>query len=56
MDKLELTFKKERETKNTIRYQEETSSSPAIETLYIQKSVLGKVPPQRLKVTITPEE
>ena len=53
MDKETLTFEHERETKNTIRYQEITEyDSPAVGTIYIQKSVLGDKPPKRLAVTI----
>jgi hypothetical protein len=58
MDKLELTFTYEKETKNTIRYQEElgdeahSSRDIAVGTIYIQKEVLGEPAPQRLKVTI----
>ena len=58
MDKLELKFTYEKETKNTIRYQEElgdvahSSRDIAVGTLYIQKETLGEPAPQRLKVTI----
>ena len=58
MDKLELIFSREKETKNTIRYQEElgemahSSRDIAVGSLYIQKEVLGEPAPQRLKVTI----
>lgn len=47
-----LTFTQERETKNTIRYQE-TSDVPAIGTLYVQKHLwaeLGK--PENLTIEI----
>ena len=48
-----LTFTLERETKNTIRYQEDaTGQPPAIGTLYIQKWLLGKEPPTTLTVTV----
>jgi hypothetical protein len=48
-----LTFTLEKETKNTIRYQEETNGKPpAVGTLYIQKWLLGKEPPQTLRVII----
>ncbi|MBA7639925.1 hypothetical protein ES703_47586 [subsurface metagenome] len=62
MDKLELKFTYEKETKNTVRYQEElgeeaySSKDIAVGSLYIQKEVLGVPPPQRLKVTIEAEE
>lgn len=58
MDKLELIFSYEKETKNTIRYQEElgemahSSRDIAVGSLYVQKETLGDPPPQRLKVTI----
>ena len=55
METQTLTFALERATKNTIRYTEQTSEdgTPAIGTLYIQKSVLGATPPKTLTVTIT---
>ena len=62
MDKIELIFSREKETKNTIRYQEElgeeahSSRDIAIGTLYVRKEALGEPAPQRLKVTIAPEE
>jgi hypothetical protein len=38
MEKQTLTFTLERETKNTIRYQEDADGNPpAIGTLYVQK-------------------
>ncbi len=58
MEKLELTFSYEKETKNTIRYQEElgeeaySSKDIAIGYLYIQKDALGQPIPKRLKVVI----
>ena len=53
MNKQTLTFTLERETKNTIRYQEDADGKPpAIGTLYIQKWVLGKEPPEKLTITI----
>ena len=62
MDKLELTFAYEKETKNTIRYQEElgevahSSRDIAVGVIYVQKEVLGEPPPQRLRVTIEAEK
>lgn len=62
MEKLELRFSYEKETKNTIRYQEElgdvahSSRDIAVGTLYVQKEALGDPPPQRLRVTIEAEE
>ena len=48
-----LTFKVERETKNTVRYQEQTEGKPpAIGTLYLQKWALGEHTPETIAVTI----
>jgi hypothetical protein len=48
-----LIFTVERETKNTVRYQEQTSGKPpAIGTLYVQKWLLGESLPATLSVTI----
>ena len=62
MKKLELKFTYEKETKNTVRYQEElgdeahSSRDIAVGNLYIQKEALGETVPQRLKVTIEAEQ
>ncbi|GAI37936.1 unnamed protein product [marine sediment metagenome] len=62
MEKLELRFTYEKETKNTARYQEElgdvahSSRDIAVGTLYVQREALGDPPPQRLRVTIEAEE
>jgi hypothetical protein len=48
---LTLTFELERETKNTVRYQE-TSKAPAIGTLYVQKLALGEEYPGKLTMTL----
>jgi hypothetical protein len=54
MESQKLTFALERETKNTIRYAEDTSGKPpAIGTLYVQKWLLGTQPPKQLLVTIS---
>jgi len=58
MDKLELTFKVEKDTKNTRRYQEEAGDgSPIIGTLYVQQWALRKLTggdlPERVRVTVT---
>ena len=50
-----LTFKQERETKNTIRFQEE-GDPPKIGTLYISKWALPKPYPASVQVTIVTEE
>ena len=49
-----LTFSKEKETKNTVRYNEDPSTehSPVIGTLYVQKWYAGSA--QKLTVTIEP--
>jgi hypothetical protein len=53
VEKQTLTFTLERETKNTIRYQEDADGKPpAIGTLYVQKWLLGKEPPKTLTITI----
>ena len=62
MEKLELRFTYEKETRNTIRFKEEldeeahSSRDIAVGALYIQKEALGEPVPQRLKVTIEEEE
>ncbi len=57
MDQQKITFTLERETKNTIRYQEETQGKPsAIGTLYLQKWLLGEKPPTKLLVTVAEAE
>ena len=58
MDKLELTFKVEKDTKNTRRYQEEAGDSPPIiGTLYVQQWALRKLTggdlPDCVRVTVT---
>jgi len=62
MDKLELKFTYEKETRNCIRYEEElgqlahSSRDIAVGTLYVQKEALGDPPPHRLKVIIEEEK
>ena len=48
------TFELEKETKNTVRYSEtpEEGVAPVVNTIYIQKHVLGKTAPQNIKVTV----
>jgi hypothetical protein len=55
MEPQTLTFAFERETKRTVRYQEqpEGSKPPVVGILYVQKAVLGTEPPKTLTVTIT---
>ena len=52
MDKKEIEFEFERATKNTYRFQEKSSGSPVIGTLYVQKSVFGSKEPKKVKVTV----
>lgn len=52
-----INFTIERETKNTVRYQEEADGKPqAIGTIYVQKWFLGQNPPRKIAVTITEGE
>jgi hypothetical protein len=46
----------EKETKNTIRYQERAQGGqpPRIGTLYIQKWALQEKPPKSIQVTVEP--
>ena len=54
MERQTLVFVTERETKNTVRFQEEANGKPpmVIGTLYVQRWALGQPLPQRLTVTI----
>ena len=53
MEKLELIFSREKETKNTWRYREDESEFEAsVGTIYVQKEALGEPVPQRVKVII----
>ena len=53
MERQTLVFVTERETKNTVRFQEEANGKPpVIGTLYVQRWALGEPLPQRLTVTI----
>ena len=53
MERQTLVFVRERETKNTVRFQEEANGKPpVIGTLYVQRWALGEPLPQRLTVTI----
>jgi hypothetical protein len=55
-DQVEILLKKERETKNTVRYEEVESESgepPVIGTLYVQKWALKRLgSPEQIRVTI----
>ena len=53
MERQTLVFATERETKNTVRFQEAANGKPpVIGTLYVQRWALGEPLPQRLTVTI----
>jgi len=54
MESRELTFEQEKETKNTVRFQEvvKDGEQPVIGPLYIQKHALGATPPQTVSLTI----
>ena len=53
MEKLELKFTREKETRNTWRYREDESEFEAsVGSLYVRKECLGELAPQRLKVVI----
>ena len=49
---MELTFTQEKETKNTVRYQEQSDGDVVIGPLYVQKSALGENPPAELSIWI----
>ncbi len=51
---LELSFQRERETKNTVRFEEQvTDAPPVVGTLYLQKYALNRLGnPDRVRVTI----
>ena len=52
MDKKEIEFEFERATKNTDRFQEKSTGSPVIGTLYVQKSVFGSKESKKVKVKV----
>jgi len=53
MKEFVATFVKEKVTKNTIRYLEQTEGQPPkVRTIYIQQWVLGTPPPERITVTV----
>jgi hypothetical protein len=51
---LELSFQRERETKNTVRFEEQvTDAPPVVGTLYLQKYALNRLGnPDCVRVTI----
>ena len=52
---MELKFKQEKETKNTVRYQEQSDGNVVIGPLYVQKSAFSKNPPTELTLYIALE-
>ena len=53
MEAIELKFRAEKITKNTIRYLEVVNGHPeVVGAIYLQKWYLGDPPPQEVKVTI----
>lgn len=52
MGRKEIEFEFERATKNTYRFQEKSSGTPVIGTLYVQKSVFSSKEPKKVKVTV----
>ena len=51
------TFKLDKETKNTVRYAEETvGRRPVVGTVYVDKYELPKPFPKKIRVTIEPLE
>ncbi len=57
MEPLEVTLRRARETKNTLRYEEtESDEPPVIGTLYLQKFAAKRLgDPEVIKVTVTAE-
>jgi hypothetical protein len=54
MDVQTLTFSLERETKNTVRYAEQTDGKPpAVGTIYAQKWAMGQNPPKTLVIRLS---
>ena len=53
MERQTLSFAMERETKDTVRYQEEAvGKPPVVGTLYVQRWALGEPAPPRLTMVI----
>jgi len=51
------TFKLDKETKNTVRYAEETEGRrPVVGTVYVDKYELARPYPRRIRVMIEPIE
>ncbi len=51
---MDIRFKLEKRTKNTVRYEEIVlpGKMPAMRTIYVANEVLGKNPPEELQVTL----
>ena len=57
MKTIQIELKLEKETKGTFKYQEVADvNPPALKNLYILKYAVGKVPPEKIKVTISEVE
>lgn len=52
MKKQIVNLEFERETKNTVRYQEVGDGPEVLRTIYVQKHVTGNPVPEKIKVTI----
>jgi hypothetical protein len=52
MDRKEIEFQFERDTKSTYRSPEKSTGSPVIGTLYVHKSVFGSKESKKGKVTV----
>lgn len=52
MNSKEIEFEFERATKNTYRFQENSSGNPVIGTLYVQKAIFENREPKSVKVTL----
>ncbi len=53
MEKLTLTLRKTKDTKNKVVYG--TPDGSVIQSVYIDKDALGDVPPAIIEVTISPQ-
>jgi len=51
---MDIRFKLEKRTKNTVRYEEIVlpGKTPAMRTIYVANEALGKNPPEELQVTL----
>ncbi len=57
MEEQTIKFTLERETKNTVRYMEDSEGKPPIVgTIYLQKWALGTNPPKALKIVVSEDE